>query len=213
MPDDVTGTLLTRFPPATHCTNSNANMLSHLDLGAACLAAALVVSACAGRTSSSVTSGYDAQVTQGVNRLRAATQSYRTLDSAVAAGYPREVADCIVHAHHGAMGYHHLNRSYVDAKLDVERPEMLLYQRMQDGTYQLNGMEFIVPYRFYSRDSVPPVLFGHKLKQEDNFKYWYLHVWAWTKNADGLFADFNPAVMCPEGKGKVYVPAPSAESH
>jgi hypothetical protein len=166
----------------------------------------LGISACAGRSSSSITSGYDVQVAGDVSRLRAATQSYRTLDSAVAAGYPREVADCIIHAHHGAMGYHHLNRSYVDAKLDVERPEMLLYDRLPDGTYRLNGMEFIVPYRFYSRDSVPPVLFGQKLKQEDTFKYWYLHVWAWTKNADGLFADFNTSVTCPEGKGKVYTP-------
>lgn len=175
-------------------------------------AAMLLLSACARRSPSSIiTRGYDAGVAAAVTRSRAATQSYRSLDSAVAAGYPRDVADCIVHAHHGAMGYHHLNRAYVDAKLDVERPEMLLYQRMPDGTYQLNGMEFIVPYRFYSRDSVPPVLFGQKLKQEDNFKYWYLHVWAWTKNTDGLFADFNPSVTCPDGKGKVYTP--SSESH
>jgi hypothetical protein len=30
-------------------------------------------------------------------------------------------------------------------------------------------------------------------------------VWAWTNNADGVFADFNPAVACPTD-GKVFKP-------
>ncbi|HEY8176563.1 MAG TPA: hypothetical protein VIF32_12765 [Gemmatimonadaceae bacterium] len=153
-----------------------------------------------------MTSGYDAQVNDGVDRLRAATRPFHALDSAVAAGYPRTVPDCLVHAHHGAMGYHHVNRGYVDAKLDVERPEILLYERRPDGTYRLNAVEFIVPYRAWPRDSVAPVLMGQKLNHEDNLKIWYLHVWAWTKNPEGLFANFNPDVACPNGTGKVYTP-------
>ena len=153
-----------------------------------------------------MTRGYDAQVTDGVDRLRAATRPFLALDSAVAVGYPRTVPDCLVHEHHGAMGYHHVNRGYVDAKLDVERPEILLYERRPDGAYRLNGVEFIVPYRVWSRDSVAPVLMGQKLDHEDNLKIWYLHVWAWTKNAEGLFANFNPDVACPDGTGKVYRP-------
>src|SRR5215467_3709330 len=143
-------------------------------------------------------------VADELTRLRAATAPYKNLDAAVAAGYPRTVADCIVDEHHGAMGYHHLNRAYVDGKLDVAKPQFLLYERMQDGSYRLNGVEFIVPYRFWSRDSVAPVLMGQKLHHENNFNYWYLHVWAWTDNNDGLFANMNPDVQCPGG-GKVYV--------
>ena len=163
----------------------------------------------------SMTRGYDAQVTDGVDRLRTATRPFQTLDSAVAAGYPRNVADCIVHEHHGAMGYHHVNRAFMDATLDVTRPEILLYERRPDGAYRLNGVEFIVPYRAWSRDSIAPLLMGQRLHREDNLKYWYLHVWAWTKNPEGLFANFNPDVVCPAGTGKVYnaFVEPSPDSH
>lgn len=151
----------------------------------------------------------DPVVVDGLRQLRAATSAYKQLDAAVAAGYPRTVADCIVDEHHGAMGYHHLNRAYVDEKLDVTKPEFLLYERMPDSSYRLNGVEFIVPYRYWSRDSVPPVLMGQKLHHENNFNYWYLHVWAWTDNQDGLFANMNRDVQCPNG-GKVYKATPDS---
>jgi hypothetical protein len=146
----------------------------------------------------------DAVVANGLRQLRAATAPYKNLDVAVAAGYVRSPADCIVDEHHGAMGYHHLNRAYADGKLDVTKPQFLLYERMPDSTYRLNGAEFFVPYRSWSRDSAPPVLMGQKLHHENNFNYWYLHVWAWTDNKDGVFANMNPDVHCPGG-GKVYV--------
>jgi hypothetical protein len=151
-------------------------------------------------------SGYDAQVTQSITRLRAATRPFHTLDSAVATGYARDVPECLVHEHHGAMGFHHVNRGYVDATVDVERPEILLYERLPGGQYRLNGVEFIVPYRAWPRDSVAPVLMGQQLKREDNLNIWYLHVWAWKKSADGLFSDFNADVRCPEGASKVFRP-------
>lgn len=156
------------------------------------------------RAPSTAVNGDDLAVAAGLRQLRAATAPYKQLDAAVAAGYPRTVADCIVDPHHGAMGYHHLNRAYVDGTLDVTKPEFLLYERMPDSSYRLNGVEFIVPYRFWSRDSVAPVLMGQRLHHENNFNYWYLHVWAWSDNKDGLFANMNPDVRCPGG-GKVYV--------
>jgi hypothetical protein len=146
------------------------------------------------------------EVTQGLARLRAATQPFRSLDSAVTAGYARNVADCLVHEHHGAMGYHHVNSKYADATVDIEHPEILLYERMPSGEYKLNGVEFIVPYRAWSRDSAAPTLMGQRLKHEDNLKIWYLHVWAWSNNTDGVFADFNPSVQCPAGASKIFRP-------
>ena len=157
---------------------------------------AVSLAACSARSGNSLTAGYDQQVVSDIDRLRAATRPFLTIDSAVAAGYPREVADCLVHEHHGAMGYHHVNRGYVDAKVDVERPEILLYERLPSGQYRLNGMEFIVPYRAWPRDSVAPVLLGQKLKHEDNLNIWYLHVWTWEPSPSGLFADWNPRVKC-----------------
>lgn len=156
--------------------------------------------------SAAVQATADAMVEHDMERLRAATRPFLTLDSAVAAGYPREVADCLVHEHHGAMGYHHVNRGNLDGRVDVERPEILLYERRADGQYRLNGVEFIVPYRFWPRDTVAPTILGQKLKHEDNLKFWYLHVWAWTRNADGIFADFHPDVTCPASARKVFTP-------
>ena len=181
-------------------------MSTSRSLARAAVAGIVTLFACARSPSTSLTRGYDAQVADDINRLRAATQSFRTVDSAVAVGYPRTVPECLVHEHHGAMGYHHVNRAYADATLDVERPEILLYERRPDGAYRLNGVEFIVPFRVWPRDSVAPVLMGQRLNREDNLKIWYLHVWAWTKNPEGLFANFNPDVACPGNTGKVYKP-------
>ncbi|MGQ0562210.1 MAG: hypothetical protein ACT443_10085 [Gemmatimonadota bacterium] len=169
------------------------------------MVAVVAVSNCGARTHD-MSAGYDANVADGISRLRAATRAFHVLDSAVTAGYAREVAECLVHEHHGAMGYHHVNRTYVDAKLEVERPEILLYERLGDGRYRLNGVEFIVPYRAWPRDSVAPTIMAQQLKREDNLKMWYLHAWVWTDNPDGVFSDFSPTVACPADKRKIYTP-------
>ena len=148
----------------------------------------------------------DETVRRDIEQLRAATRSYQVIDSAVAAGYVRSVRDCLVHEHHGAMGYHHVNRGYVDAVLDVSRPEILLYERSPDGQYRLNGVEFILPYTHHVRDADAPVLMGQTLRREDNLKFWYLHVWAWNENPNGAFADFHPRVTCPDSARKVFMP-------
>jgi hypothetical protein len=167
----------------------------------------LLLSGCAGRGAMSPSAAAPhAAIGDGLARLRVATRPFHALDSAVAAGYARDVPDCLVHEHHGAMGFHHVNRGYVDAVVDVERPEILLYERRPDGEYRLNGVEFIVPYRAWPRDSVAPTLMGQRLKREDNLKIWYLHVWAWTDNTDGVFADFNPAVSCSDTARRVFKP-------
>ena len=126
----------------------------------------------------------------------------------MAAGYAAEVKDCIVHEHHGAMGYHHINRAYIERDVSVERPQFLLYERLPGGEYRLNGVEFIIPFRLWPRDSIAPVFMGQRMKPEDSFKYWYLHVWAWHANPEGLFADSHPAVQCAEDARKVYRPNP-----
>ena len=180
------------------------------------LAAPLFLALACRTTSNVVQSGNDAGnndgnaeiVARDLAILRKATRPFQNLDSAVAAGYPRTVADCLVHEHHGAMGYHHSNRALADAKVETDRPEILLYERLPNGDYRLNGVEYIVPYRAWSRDSAPPIAFGQKMRREDNLQLWYLHVWAWTENRDGLFANFNPAVRCPDSTKKVFRPSP-----
>lgn len=181
-------------------------MSAFVRLASVSLGTALTLASCAGQSAYKARDDSAAQLAPGMEQLRAATRAFQNLDSAVAAGYPRNVADCLVHEHHGAMGYHHVNSRYVDAKAEVERPEILLYERLADGQYRLNGVEFIVPYRFVPRDSAAPTILGQTMKREDNLKFWYVHAWAWTPNPDGAFADFHPAVSCPAGARKVFTP-------
>lgn len=143
----------------------------------------------------------------GLAELRQATRPFLTLDSAVAAGYVRSVTACLVHEHHGAMGYHHTNPQFMDAVVDVSKPEILLYERMPSGEYRLNGVEFIVPYRAWSRDSTPPRVMGQAMFREENLKFWYLHAWAWNANPEGLFANFHPDVRCPPDQSRMYRPS------
>lgn len=169
------------------------------------IAVLLALSGCGGSAPSSGPAP-DPGVARDLELLRNATRPFQNLDAAVDAGYPREVADCLIHEHHGAMGFHHVNRGYLTARPTVDKPQILLYERLKDGGYRLNGVEFIVPYRLWPRDSIAPVLFGRNLKHEDNLQFWFVHVWAWSDNADGIFADFNPAVNCPENNRKVFTP-------
>lgn len=135
-------------------------------------------------------------VESDIERIREATSAFRSLDAAVAAGYAANVQQCIDNPPQGAMGFHHVNRALLDDVLEVDRPEMLVYERTADGEYVLNGVEYIVPYTSRSRDAEPPTILGQQLKRADGLQLWYLHVWTWKENPSGVFADWNPAVEC-----------------
>ncbi|MEX2285284.1 MAG: hypothetical protein WEE89_22555 [Gemmatimonadota bacterium] len=185
-------------------------ILGRLQIILAALTMGVGTSACSSNRIPSTTREDDPRVARDLRQLRLSTAPFRTLDAAATAGYAGVVKDCLVHEHHGAMGYHHVNASVVDARLDLDRPEILLYERISEREYRLNGMEFIVPYRVWPRDSVAPLLMGQSLKHEDNLKIWYLHVWAWKENPNGLFADFHPAVKCPAEGSKIFRPSGGA---
>ena len=139
--------------------------------------------------------GFGGSVDRDIERVRAATAEFKTLDSAVKAGYVRDVSHCVDNPPQGAMGYHHENAALMDDRLQVDRPEILVYERMPGGGYRLNGVEYIVPISAWSRDD-PPSIMGQKLKKAPSLGMWYLHVWVWQANPSGVFADWNPSVKC-----------------
>jgi hypothetical protein len=53
-----------------------------------------------------------------------------------------------------------------------------------------------VPFSAHPRTSAPPEIMGHQLTPFDPGKFWYLHVWVWTDNPSGMFADWDPDVKC-----------------
>lgn len=145
---------------------------------------------------SAITSGYSPAVQRDVELLRNATAKFHDLAQAEAAGYPTKLPRCVADSTMGGMGYHMVYRQLFDEKLEIEHPEMLIYAPVAGGGLEFVGVEYAVPFRALPATAKPPRLFGQELKKYDEFNYWAIHVWAWRKNAAGLFADWNPSVTC-----------------
>jgi hypothetical protein len=108
-----------------------------------------------------------------------------------AAEFYKRDSDCIEYQPAGAMGYHFKNRALVDATLDVAHPEVLVYENKPDGTFKLNGVEFLVPISAWTA-AEPPHIMGQPPKKAERLGIWYLHVWTGEPSPSGLFADWNP---------------------
>ena len=141
-----------------------------------------------------VPSGFGEAVDRDIMTIRFATAKFKTTEAAEAAGYKR-VTDCVQHQPAGAMGYHFQNNALLDTTLDLEHPEVLVYEKMPDGTFQLNGVEFLVPISAWT-STEPPRIMGQALTKADPIGFWFLHVWTWKPSPSGLFAAWNPDVKC-----------------
>jgi hypothetical protein len=141
-----------------------------------------------------IPSGFGESVDRDVARARAATVRFKLAENAIAAGYPA-ASNCVANPPQGGMGYHFQNESLLDTKLDVEKPEILVYEKMANGSFKLNGVEYIVPIDAWKKDEAPTIM-GQKLKRADRLGIWYLHVWIWEPSPPGIFADWNPRVKC-----------------
>ncbi len=141
-----------------------------------------------------VPSGFGEAVDHDIMTVREATAKFKTTSAAEAAGYKR-VTGCVQHQPAGAMGYHFQNNALLDTTLDLEHPEVLVYEKMPDGSFQLNGVEFLVPISAW-KSSEPPRIMGQALIKADPIGFWFLHVWTWKSSPSGLFAPWNPDVKC-----------------
>ena len=141
-------------------------------------------------------SGLGDAVDRDVARVRDATARFKSTEAAEEAGYKR-VTDCVEYQPYGAMGYHFQNNTLLDTTLDVDHPEVLVYERTPEGGFKLNGVEFLVPISAWTATE-PPRIMGQALKRADKLGIWYLHVWTWELSPSGLFADWNPRVKCGE---------------
>jgi hypothetical protein len=141
---------------------------------------------------------------------RNATAAYHDLQVAKDAGYTFELPDrfletCIVNLSDpsaGAMGVHMVSLPRVgDPALDATNPEVLVYERRNNGTLKLVALEYVV---FADAVSETPELFGVPFRFNDGTRYnlppfYALHAWIWKPNPsepDGIFSDWNPRVSC-----------------
>jgi hypothetical protein len=151
-----------------------------------------------------------------VDTVRQATERFKSVDEAEAAGYGL-FHGCVSGPEVGAMGIHMVNGDLVgDGALDPTRPEALLYE-FKNGQMQLVGVEYVViAEAWHANNEAPPVLMGQLLNYSGSPNrygipaFYELHVWAWNRNPNGTFADWNPRVSCSDyAAGE----APHAASH
>jgi hypothetical protein len=140
--------------------------------------------------------GLGASVNQQLASLRQATAAYHDFDQAVAAGWSAQITPCMADPTAGGMGLHYGNVALIDGSVQVNEPELLLYEPEQNGRLRLVAVEYIIPYAFHARDAEPPTLFGQEFARNDVFQLWGLHAWVWKENPSGMFAAWNPTVTC-----------------
>jgi hypothetical protein len=123
-----------------------------------------------------------------LQQARAATARYRHLENAKKDGYGD--IDVIVEN----MGYHYMKLDNVDATFDVRKPEILVYAKHDDGSYELVAVEYAVPLGLSV--SAPEGFSGSMDVWDENhgFGLWLLHAWVWSYNPDGVFNSTNPLV-------------------
>lgn len=138
-----------------------------------------------------------------VETVREATGTFHDLNTAKAAGY-RMLYGCVSGPDQGAMGIHFVNGALVDGTLDPSHPEALLYE-FKNGQFRLTGAEYVVVAADWDAahpDGGPPVLDGQVFEYSGSpNRYripavYTLHVWAWSQNPLGTFAEWNPNVSC-----------------
>jgi hypothetical protein len=173
-------------------------MKSMLSAGASCVLLLIsAVSVGADQVPGILPSGFGDAVDRDVKTVRDATAPFRSVERAQAAGYKQET-ECVEKPPEGGMGYHFTRHELRDATLEVDQPEVLVYAKRPDGSFKLNGVEYIVPVAAW-KNSEPPTIMGQTLKRFDRAGIWYLHVWIWEQSPSGIFADWNPRVKCQQG--------------
>jgi hypothetical protein len=111
---------------------------------------------------------------------------------------------CVDQPGQGGMGIHYINGTRVgDARIDALEPEILVYEPDRKGRLQLVALEYLVFRDVWdAANQQPPMLFGHPfhlVRAPNRYglpDFYELHLWAWKKNKNGTFNDWNPAVQC-----------------
>jgi len=138
-----------------------------------------------------------------INAVRQATEQFQNVAFAESLGYGLQFG-CVSGGDYGAMGLHFVNFSYVDDVLDVNKPEIILYEPLPNGKVQITGADYLIPAALWDAKHPhdPPQLMGqlfHFFDSPNRFgldPFYTLHVWAWKENPNGAFTNWNPNVSC-----------------
>jgi hypothetical protein len=169
---------------------------------------AAVLAGCAadqpGATSLGSTSGA-VSVPDELKSLRTSLARYHDIENALADGYQLGyhglVTGCVEKPGVGAMGYHYFNWAKMDdPSISESGPEVLVYHSSEDGTLVLGAVEWVVPKDAWEAagNTAAPTVFGQTLHVINPVLNWYIeHAWLFDDNPAGVWADWNPDVICP----------------
>jgi hypothetical protein len=140
-----------------------------------------------------------------VKAVREATERYRDVAVAEGDGYGL-LFGCVSGPDYGAMGLHYVNPKLVfdDGVLDVNRPEIVIYEPTSNGRVQITGADYLVIAEAWDKKhpNSPPELMGqlfHRFDAPNRFglpAFYTLHVWAWKENPTGMFSNWHANVSC-----------------
>jgi hypothetical protein len=140
---------------------------------------------------------FGADVNKDLAMLRQVTVRFHEFTNARDAGWSTQITPCMTDPNGaGGMGFHYGKVGLIDASVQVDQPELLLYEPEKNGRLRLVAVEYIIPYTFHPRSAAAPKLFDQDFKQNDTFQLWGLHAWVWKENPSGMFANWNPTVTC-----------------
>ena len=136
--------------------------------------------------------------------VRRATERFKDVRVAENDGYRLEFG-CVSGDDFGAMGLHYVNDALVgEGIVDVNRPQIVLYEAQPDGSVKLTGADYLVIASAWDEKhpGTSPFLMGqifHYFPAPNRFglpAFYTLHVWAWKENPNGAFTNWNPNVSC-----------------
>lgn len=127
----------------------------------------------------------DQQTLVELQQAKLATAKYNNFDNAVADGYVD--INVIV----PEMGYHFLRMDYLDDKFEHDKPEILVYNKEENGRMKLVALEYATPV-----SPNPPAGYTGDNDQWSVYQgvLWTLHAWVWEYNPAGVFNPTNPLI-------------------
>lgn len=122
-----------------------------------------------------------------LQQAKIATAKYNNFDNAIADGYVD--INVIV----PEMGYHFLKMNNLNATFEYDKPEILVYNKEENGRMKLVALEYAVPINLST--NAPPGFTG----DNDSWSVyqgvlWTLHAWIWEYNPEGVFNPTNPLI-------------------
>jgi hypothetical protein len=137
--------------------------------------------------------GLDPQTLLELQQVKAATAKYQNINNAFADNYGNDPIVVLPN-----MGYHFLKAPLVNQVFDMKKPAILVYNKKDNGKFELVAVEYAVPIDPQSTNTPPEGFTGNDDEWDFNTLntgWWTLHAWVWKNNPDGVFKPMNPLVI------------------